>query len=59
MQQNNSKKAIRLSIVMIIYTISAFFVLGDNEWITPIRLLFVFCFLFILWVAYSILNDKM
>ena len=59
MAVNDSKKAIRLSIVMIIYTVSAFFVIGDNEWITPIRLLFVFCFFFVFWVAWSILNEKM
>jgi hypothetical protein len=58
MQQNNSKKTIKLSIIMIIYTASAFFVIGNNEWITPIRLLFVFCFFFVFWVAWNILNEK-
>lgn len=57
MEKNNSKN-VKLSIVMIIYTLSAFFVIGDNEWTTPIRIFFVTCFFYVFLIAYSILNDK-
>jgi hypothetical protein len=58
-QQTNKKNKIKLAITMLIYTITLFFIIGDNEWNTGVRLLFSFGFFFVLWMAHNILNDSM
>ena len=58
-QTDKNKNRIKLAITMLIYTITLFFIIGDNEWNTGVRLSFSVGFFFVLWVANDILNDKM
>ena len=58
-QIDKNKNRIKLAITMLIYTITLFFIIGDNEWSTPVRGVFSLGFFFVFWMAWSIINDKM
>jgi hypothetical protein len=58
-QTDKNKNRIKLAIIMMIYTLTLFFIIGDNEWHTGVRLVFSLGFFFVFWMAWSILNDKM
>ena len=58
-QIDKNKNRIKLAVTMLIYTLTLFFIIGDNEWNTGVRGVFSFGFFFVFWMAWSIINDKM
>jgi hypothetical protein len=52
-QTDKNKNIIKLAITMLIYTITLFFIIGDNEWNTGVRLTFSLGFFFVLWMAHE------
>jgi hypothetical protein len=58
-QIDKNKNRIKLAITMLIYTLTLFFIIGDNEWSTQVRGVFSFGFFFVFWMTNNILNDKM
>ena len=59
MAQDKNKNTIKLAIVMLIYIISAFFIIGDNEWNTGIRFMVTIFFFFTLGIAHGVINNKL
>ena len=58
MAQQNDKNKTKLAIIMLIYTLTIFFIIGDNEWHTGVRVMFSFGFFSVFGISWGVLNDK-
>jgi hypothetical protein len=58
MENKQQQRKIKMIITMLVYTTTAFFIIGDCDWNIRVRFAFSFFFFVTLGLAYLIVYDK-